>query len=69
MLLRMSAMPSRVTCFVFPSGAPWSTMAAWFFSAQAFHAAMPAFSFASRCDASIAFQASMADGDPVKTAR
>ena len=69
MLLRMSEMPSAVIRLVFPTGAPWSTMDERLFSAQASHAAIPAFSLASRCAASIACHASMSDREPVKMAR
>ena len=69
MLLRISAMPLAEIRLVLPSGAPWSTIDAWCCSTHAFHASMPAFSFASRCAGSSDFHPSMASGEPVKMAR
>ena len=55
--LVMSAIPFESTFLVLPSGPPMATIAAWCFSTQAFHAAIPCCSVARRSASGSAFQA------------
>src|SRR6185436_13416070 len=57
--LAMWAIPFESTFLVLPSGPPMATIAAWCFSTQAFHAAIPCCSLTRRSASGSAFQAAI----------